>query len=270
MALQDQPIIAWRNALEGATYTFTVGTEEAGYPLSNAWTNDTLRVAQVTADASGTVSVDITLANNLVGYGVMPWGVGPYGGYSGDVFVLGAHRHQSAGYRTSGLQWSVGGQVITDIWPNNTSVFQRLTQPITGTSVTLTITGAAANQLITIPELYFGPVIDMPYLDYNFDEYDERAEGAIFKTESGREYLSLRYRQVQQKPSWSTITTDLWSILDSLREDTFENRKAFWFAWAPDSQPHACYLMRHHGSSVAMPRRSAIHRTMRLDLREVL
>jgi len=267
---QDSPMLLWYNLLAGQPYTVTAGTEEAGRPISNVANLDTLRPAQIAADATGTATITWTLAPGI-GYGTMPFGFGPWGGqWPIEAIVLGANRHQSAGFRTTGLTWSIAGETIIDIWPTNSAVVIIPPTPFVGTTMTLTITGAAAGQLITIPELYVGPAITMPYLDLGYDPYHEVANAGAFRTESGREYLALRYRRLELSPSWSVVPSSLWAMLDGFRENVLEQRKALWWAWAPASHPTEVYLVRHSQPSATMPIKTAVHRSMRLKLVEAV
>jgi len=269
MAMQDQPLLCWRNLLAGASYTVIAGTEVAGYEADRMANNDTLRGCRMTADSNGDVIVDFATASGY-GYGSIPYGFGPWGGnWPIDAIVLGANRHQSAGWRTPGLTWTVAGEQITDIWPQSTAVIVRPAAPIVpGTTIRVQISGAAAGQQVTIPELYAGPALAMPYLDLGYDPYNEVTSAGAFRAESGREYLAVRYRRLELSPRWSAVTPDLWAMLDMVREDTFEARLPLWFAWAPASHPTEVYLMRHAQPSATLPYRSATHRSLSLKLVE--
>ena len=263
-------MILWHNLLAGAAYTVDIGTEEAGRPMSNVANLDTLRPAQITADPSGVAQVTWTLPGSI-GYGVEPFGFGPWGGqWPIEAIVLGANRHQSAGFRTPGLTWEIAGLTIQDIWPDNTAVIVKPSAPVMTSTVTLKITGAAAGQLITIPELYVGPAITMPYLDLGYDPYREVSTAPSFKTESGREYLAVRYRRLEVSPRWSVAPSRLWAMLDYFREQVLEVRKVFWWAWSPDSHPTEVYLTRHNQPAAGMPWRSSVHRSFDLRLVEAV
>ena len=269
--MTDQPLICFHNLLSDAPYTVSAGTEYPGAPAGNMGNLDLLRPAQIEADASGVVQVDFTTPS-AYGWGSVVYGLGPYGGtWRIDAIILGAHRHESGGYRTTGLTWEIAGYQVQDIWPENASILIKPATPIVpGSTITVRITGAAPGQLITIPELYVGPALAMPHLDLGYDPYHETTHAAVFRTESGREYLALRYRRLELRPRWSAITPDLWAMLDLLREDVLELRKPFWWAWAPDSRPHETYLVRHDGVAAQLPIRSAVHRTLDLRLVEAL
>jgi len=168
------PLICWKNLLEGSAYVITTGSEIAGAPLSNAWNNDTLRGAVVEADGNGVFSVDITV-NNAIAFEVSPWGFAPWGQYVINSLVIGAHRHDSAGFRTTGLTWSFAGVDVVDTYPENASyVLPLLNNEITSNVITLTMAGASANQGISIPALFAGHAIEMGGIEYGFDQYDEQ------------------------------------------------------------------------------------------------
>lgn len=271
MAVSDRPVICWNNLLAGATYTVAAGTELAGALASDMANGDTLRPAQIEADANGVVEVVFDTPGSI-GYGDMPFGFGPFGGvWQIEAIVLGANRHQSAGWRTEGLTWSVQNQTIKDIWAGSEAVIIRPDTPIDpGAQITVRATGAAPQQPVTIPELYVGPVIEMPYLDLGYDPYNEVTSAGAFRTESGREYLAIRYRRLELAPKWSVVPESLWAELDNLREEVFEQRRTFWFAWAPLSASTEVYLVRHSRPSAPMPVKSAIHRSMSLKLVEAI
>lgn len=269
--MNDAPLLLWHNLIEGATHTVNAGTEYPGAPAANMANGDTLRPCQIEADASGVIEVAFDAPAGY-GYGSMPFGFGPYGGaWNIEAIVLGANRHQSAGFRTPGLTWTISGHQVLDIWPTSSAVVIPLDTPITpGATITVRIEGASANQLVTIPELYVGPALTMPHLDLGFDPYNEVTSAGAFKTESGREYLSIRYRRLELAPKWSVVPSSLWADLDFVREDVLEARRTFWFAWAPQSRPTEVYLVRHAQSSAPMPIKSAIHRSLGLTLVEAV
>ena len=134
----------------------------------------------------------------------------------------------------------------------------------------LTITGLAPGSPFLLPELFLGPRLDMPFVDYNYDPYIEKFKGNVFEAESGRQFVTLHYRRLELKPSWSMVPTVKSVEVDVFREDHLELRKPFWYAWRPDTTPLECYMMRHKAESATMPIKTAVHRSFKLDLIEAL
>jgi len=268
--MHDSPMLCWKNLLVGSTYAITSGAEDVTAPLSNAWNADTLRAARVTADASGVFSAVVNPSFLDVAYNGGGFDHLPYAMWGIDAIVIGANRHDSAGFRTSGLTWSFAGESFVDIYPENKSFIIAKTIPLAANMLQITLSGAAANQMIVLPELFAGQAIQMPFIDLGFDPYDERSNATSFKSESGREYLSLRYRRLEMKPNWSLVPLDVWGVIDLMREKTLELRSPFWFAWASQSRPHECYLVRHNGANASFPIHSPLYRSLSLNMVEVI
>jgi len=269
--MSDTPAIMWRNLLAEGTVTLLAGTEEPGFPLANAFIADPLRPARIAADATGTIRFQVDIAAvRAVGYGTAGYGIGPFGRWTVQGIVLGAARHDPAGWRTARLAWTVNGVPLTDYGWENKSWIVLLDPPIDADVLTFEITGLAAGQVVSIPALAAGAVLRMPALDLGFDPYTEESVGVDFRTESGRVYQALRYRRIRMKPRWSYIEETLWSWLDIVREEAIELRKAFWFAWAPLAAPHETYLVRHEPKMAEMPIVQPAFRSLQLDLVEVI
>jgi len=127
-----------------------------------------------------------------------------------------------------------------------------------------------AGQPWQLPELFLGPRLTMPFVEFGYDPYVEVFKGNTFNAESGRQFTTLHYRRVELKPRWRVIPTADAVAVDAFRENHLELRKPFWFAWKPDTARTETYMCRHKGETALMPISSAIHRGFSLDLIEAL
>jgi len=134
----------------------------------------------------------------------------------------------------------------------------------------ITITGLTAGNPVTIPELYVGPSMQMPFLDYGYDPYVEVFKGKTQDHESGRQTVTLHYKRVELKPRWSIVGNSYVAAIEDFREEQLENRLPMWWAWQPDTSPTECYMMRHKGESAPFPIKAAGYRSFALDLIEAL
>ena len=134
----------------------------------------------------------------------------------------------------------------------------------------ITINGLTAGAVFSLPELYLGARLEMPFVDFNYDPYIEKFQGNTFNSESGRQFTTLHYRRVEVNPNWAVVTIAKAVEVDLFREDHLELRKPFWWAWYPDTAPTECYMMRHNPNTAPMPIRTAVHRSFGLKLIEAL
>jgi len=280
MMLNNQPIIAYDNLLQGNVYTMLAGIDEPSSPLSNAWLWDMSRPALPVADANGILSFSVDTPTG-VGFGknalgFTPFGQGGFGGLKvADTFILGASRNLPAGYRfTSGhLQVLADGVEVlsqTIYNPINTSVIYQLADHSAASKYTITISMLTPNATAVLPEIFIGKSLTMPYVEYGFDEYGEVFAGSNFKAESGREYRSVRYRRLEQKPRWKHIEQSKAINIRAFIESALESAQPFWFAWAPASHSNAVYMMRHKGDTVKMPLSVGMRFDFALDLIEAI
>ena len=277
----NEPLIAWNNLLAaaGVAYVMDNGAESTGAPVSNAFTWDILKTAIVEADAGGIVKFTVTLPAGAGFTG--PFGAGGFGGggFGGipslDTIIFGASRHDSGGFRTPATAnyiVSVDGTPIlteADVWPENKSIIRKVAL-VSATAISFEFNGYAANELVTIPELFAGPSLAMPFVDLGFDSYHEIAVGPTFVSESGREYPNLRFRKVELSPVWSSVPTSYWDEIEEFRENAIELRNPMWFAWKPDDAPAECYMMRHKPISAPFRYRTQTIKNFSLKLSEAI
>lgn len=273
----NEPIIAWNNLLaaDGVSYVMNNGNESTGSPVSNAFTWDILKTAIIESDVNGKVKFTVTLAAGVVGFGEGGFGAGGFGGANSlDCVIFGASRHDSGGFRTNEGNLIVAIDSVevineADIWPEDKSLIRRF-DSTTGTEISFEFSGFAAYELVTIPELFAGPSMVMPFVDLGYDSYNEIAVGTTFKSESGREYPTLRYRRVELSPSWQNVTSSLWDSVEEFREGALELRNPFWFAWRADDLPTECYMMRNKPLSAPFKYRTQTIKTFALQLSEAI
>lgn len=272
--MSDTPLIGWKNILLGSSYVVNKGAEIAGREFSNVWNVDLLTTAQIEADSSGDVKITVTIGAGDIPYGAGGYGEGSYGVLASDLFIIGAHRHDSAGFRTAGgriLATLDGTPVVDrlDIWPENASVAFPF-DSAAGTTLVLDFTGFAAYQVVNIPELFFGPSIQMPGLHAGYDPYDEVSRGSDFNSESGRVYSTVRYKRLELSPRWRHIHSTLWNAVDEFREGALEEKNPFWYVWAPESLTHQTYLMRNGRNRAPFPYVTWQYRSFALKLEEAI
>jgi len=280
MALNNQPVIAYDNLLQGNAYTMLAGIDDASSPLSNAWIWDMSRPALPVADSHGVLSFSINTSAG-VGFakdalGFIPFGQGGFGGFKvADTIILGASRNNPAGYRFTGghLQVLADGVEIfnqTIYAPINKTAMYQLAAHSAASVYTITISLLAPNATVALPEIFIGTSLVMPFLEYGFDEYGEVFAGSNFKAESGREYRTVRYRRLEQKPRWKYLEASQAADIRAFVELALESAQPFWFAWSPVMHPNAVYMMRHKGTSVKMPLSVGMRFDLSLNLVEAI
>jgi len=266
----DYPLIAYNNLLESTSLiTMVAGTNNTSAPMTNVYDKDKLNPAIPQADATGTVTVTFDLPTAT----------------SAQVFIMGADRHDAAGFKSTGgtftLSYWNGVAFVTllsavTISAANTATIYKLTTHILGLSgavyqYQLTYTGFIANSSISIPELFLGQVLELPPVDYGFDEYNEVYRGSKLDSISGRIYKTLHYRRLELYPSWSVLDRQTFDVaINAFREDCLELLKSFWFAWQPDTSPDAVYLGIHDGDNAAYQIKTSVHRTFKLKFVETV
>jgi len=268
----DYPLIAHNNLLDAlvdgtGSYAVTVGTDGTGGPFSDCASRDMLRPALPVADAAGAVTVEISLPTAT----------------AAEAFIYGAHRHDSTGYK------STGGTFTLEYWDGAAWVALLTAQTVTAQNVStiyklpahtlgpsgavykyrLSMAGFTANSTVVVPELFLGPVLEMPQLDYGFDPYHEIYKGSKFEALSGRVYKNLHFKRLELKPRWAVMERSTYDAeIDIFRESTLETMRSFWWAWQPDSLPNETYMMLDNGTSTSFPIKSPQHRSMALSLVE--
>lgn len=266
----DQPIIAWDNLLSASVVNVLVGTLNPDTPLSRLYDGDLLRPCYFTPNASGQVIIEITPTSPI------------------SCAILGSARNDAAGFiaGTTSVRFDAFSVVGFGIYPFGMYRFgdhytESITHDLTGaptsrmlrfmaTCTTLRLTFSGVVGVLALPQLWVGNALSMPWLNLNYDPYQEVVGVASFEAESGREYSRLRYRRVELDPSWDIIERADWPLVDDFREGAVEMRKPFWFAWMPYSAPTEVFLVKHMAQSAPFPMKSAKHRSLSLKLKEVV
>lgn len=270
MSDQDQPIIAWDNLLPTAAFTVLSGTLNSDTPIERLYDADMLRPCYFTPDAAGMVVIQIVPTQAL------------------SCAIIGCARNDAAGFisgatsvRFDALSEIGYGDLPYGLYGYGDLYTETVTHDLTGapasrmlrfwsTCTQLAITFSGITGQLAFPELFVGNVLEMPWLDQNYDPYDEVTGTATFEAESGRSYERLTYRRVELAPSWGLVPRDLWPAVDAFREGALDLRKPFWFAWMPKSAPGEVYLVKHTAPSAKFAIHSAKHRSFALKLREVV
>lgn len=134
----------------------------------------------------------------------------------------------------------------------------------------ISVSSLSISSDVPLPEVWLGNALVMPYIDYGFDPYVEFVKNPGFQSENGRTYESVRFRRVELNPHWSVVPDSLWASVDLFREQSFETRTPFWWAWKPLSSPLEVYLMKHKPNTLPMPYKSAVHRSFNLPMVEAV
>lgn len=268
----DYPIIAYKNLLNAigdgtGSYAFTVGTENTSSPILNVINGDKVNPAFPVTDISGGLSIVFSLPTAI----------------SAQVFIMGADRHAVAGFKEAsgsftldywdGIAWQ-SLIALTALSLENTSTIYKLSAHTLGLSgavyqYRLTYSSLPILSAVSIPELYLGTVLEMAPVDYGYDEYNEIYKGSKFQATSGRLYKTLHYRRLEVSPKWSVLERAVYDIaINDFREIALETLQSFWWAWMPDTQPNACYLVSHDADKTAFPIVSSVHRSLSLKLVE--
>lgn len=271
MTLTDAPMIAFGNMLVGAVYTMLLGVDNPQAPLSNAWSWDTQKPALPTADANGVVSFSFVTPLG-VGYGMDAFSnfieFGFHQGFGGvveaDTLILGASRHLEVGRRFSApatIEVFADAMNILSVKSyasSNASEVLALANHTYPINYTITISGLTPNFTANIPELFFGAVMRMPFLEFGYNEYGEVTKSTVFPAGSGRDHYSRKYRRMELRPKWKNIEPTLSFYFLLFIEQAIEENQPFWWAWAPISRPSEVYLMQHKGGKVNKPLRAGM------------
>lgn len=287
--MADNPLIGWKNLLAlGDDPIFTAGSDSVANPIANVFNGFTTRPALPITDGTGTVAIEFIGLNSGDGFGAVGFGAGGFGGvafggsYKAELFVLGAARHNPAGYHFTGgnikielfddgtgAWFTVVDEAISA--PENKSQMYQLAASVGKVSMArLTISGQAANSSINIPELYLGPSIVMPFIDLGFDPYIERAKGNSLDISTGRKLKNVRYKRLEVKPKWSSLTKSQYTEVDLFREDVIENADKFWWIWSPEDHSQEVYLVQHDSEIAPMPFVRQTIRSFSLNIVEAL
>jgi len=268
MAMTDNPLLLWDNKRPD-TYSLITGAENSGLLFGEAQKWDCLRNYIVTTDSSGIVTIQL---NYLAIPGI-------------DKLVMGAHRHESSGWRFS------GGSVQLQYWNGTAWTDCLATTAITALvdepeifdvaahvvvlnagyySYRLTLSGFTAFTDIAIPEIFIGPSLSMPFVELGFDPSSEEWRGPSFESESGRVYETALSRRYAAKPVWNLIDSTMFDAINIFRESVIEERTPFWWFWSPATFPTIGYMMRHNGVSAPMPYTHQMYRSFSLNLIEAV
>ena len=271
--MANNPLIGWKNLIAlGNTPTVTTGTDSVANPISNVFNGFTTRPALPITDGAGVVVVLFEgLNDGGAGFGSIGFGEGGFGdtvfggAYKADLFIIGAARHNPAGYHFTGGNVKIElfddgiGDWFTVVdeaiaMPENKSQMYQLAASVgTILSARLTISGQAADSSINIPELYLGPSIIMPFIDLGFDPYIEVAHGNNVNVSTGRKLKNVRYKRLEVNPKWSSLTKSQATEVDLFREDVIENADKFWWIWSPEENVSEVYLVQHDAETAPMP-----------------
>ena len=263
--MNDQPIIAYNNLLQGVNYTVLSGVDEPSAPLSDAWIWDVSRPALPRADSTGKLSFSVNMPARF-GYGVDAAGrfskFGDSVSFGGlqiaTALILGAARNNSGGVRFSGGTLSVladGVEVFNQaIWsPKNTSTLFQLTAHPPAAVYTIAITGLSADATVRLPEVFIGPVMTMPYLELGSNAYGERFKSTDFEAGTGRITRSLRFVRIEKRLRWRYLDSAQQNEIKLFVETALERLRPFWLVESPDSNPAGAYLGYHKRDSAPMP-----------------
>jgi len=264
----DSPIIAYDNLLDGSSgYTIIDGSDGLGAPFSNSYNRDILSPAIPTTDSLGAFTIDIDMPSST----------------AAEVFIMGAHRRESAGFKATGgnvalWYWNGTGWVTaigtTPITAQNVSTIYKLPAHTLGLNgavyqYKLTYTSITSISSIFIPELFLGTMLEMKSPDVGYDPYNNVFSGSKFSSLSGRTYKNLHYNRLELKPKWTVLERSVYDAkIADFRELALEPMRSMWWAWMPDTLPNECYLMIHDGNTRPYPIKSVVHRSFALDLIE--
>jgi len=248
------------------------GVESAGGEITEAATWDTLKPAIVDADEFGII-------------GIILWAYGD----APDLLIVGAHKHDSTGFRfdqgtVSAYSTGPLGSGASVILVGTKSMAGNRNDPVLikladistyspytsagGRIYRIEFTGLAPNETYVIPELFFGKALELPPMDYNYDESLEEWKGVSFTAENGRIYESALSRRYKADPVWGVLPESYAAAIETFREEHLEERRPFWWAWRPDTYDTQVYLMHHNARTAPMPRDTMAYRHFRLPMIE--
>jgi len=235
-----------------ADYALITGLEQSGTFLTEAWTWDALRAAFVTSDVAGEIAATFRVNGSTPTH-----------------FILGAHRHDSAGFRltTGTLEleaytaagWVSVGTIDLTANPANISELLILSAytpvEIAGHYVfRMSVTGLRGDTDYVFPELFLGEVLTMPGITLPYDSAEEEWTGPRVTAETGRVYESSISRRYIASPKFNYIDSVTAAAINAFRENRIEERAPFWWFYAPVSDPTVGYMMKHDGKTAPLPR----------------
>lgn len=245
--MTKNPLLLYFNN-EPDQYSMIAGVENSGLLFSEAFTWDALRNWIVTTDVSGVVTVQMDfLAAPTINY-----------------LVLGAHRHDAAGFRFSGgsvgLQYWNGAAFVDCLATtaitaetNRPSIQEVAAHTVTVNggyySYQLTLSGLSITSDIALPELFLGDALVMPGIKYGYDPYLEEWTGPSQTTETGRIYESALSRRYSPKPKFNKLDSAKTVEVRAFIENTLEERAAFWFFYDPLNDAAHGLMCKHRGKT---------------------
>lgn len=215
---RNKPIIGWDNAV--STGTLTASSEAEGYPVTNLTNPSTS--SEWRASGNGTQSITVTL------------------GAEREINYIGIARHNfgSSGAAVSVTAEPGGVDLVPSIMPVSDAPLMVRFDPITVTSVTITISGGSvparmsvlyAGYLTTVKGGMYQEVVPIPY-GYQTDIVTNRAESGDFL---GRimtdQRLQLAYEFAYVEYDW--FKANMGPFIKSAM------LQPFFFAWLPEMYP---------------------------------
>jgi len=236
-----------------SSYNLTSGLEQSGTFLTESWTWDCLRATFVTSSA---VNSDIAAVFRV-------------NGATPTHFILGAHRHDAAGFRlTTGTlsvdAYTAAGWVqigTADLTTNASNISELIVfSAYTPIAVAghylyrMRIEGLVGDADYSIPELFLGEVLTMPGLSLPYDSAMEEWTGPSVTAETGRKYETSLSRRYMANAKFKYMDAAKAAEVNTFREQHIEERAPFWWFYAPVSDPTVGYMMKHNGKTATMPR----------------
>ncbi len=280
--MPDQPIIAYNNLLQGANYNILAGVDDPGAPLSDAWIWDMSRPALPQADSAGVLSFSINTPSGT-GYGVDA--VGNFNAFGDELtfgglqiataMILGASRNNPGGSRFSGgvLQVQADGVEVfsrTIYAPQNASALFQLAAHPAAATYTITISGLTPGATVRLPEIFIGPVMQMPFFELGLDAYGERFKETRFESGTGRIARSRRFVRIEKRLRWRYLDPQQQNTIRQFIETALESLRPFWLVEFPDSKPANAYLGFHSKDTSPLPLGAGMYVDFSLNFIEAL
>jgi len=270
----DNPLIGWLNLAKNAQATVTVGTIRYGSNLNDAFEPTPDMPAVLECDAAGEVHIQFTPDFRDKGWGNFRWGLEPLLGYTVDALIIGASRHDAAGFHFESGAISLFAdttQILNTKFyaPKNESALFIIDPHTRGSIYTLKLTGFPPNATVVVPLLFMGSTLRMPYLNFGYDTYPDKSHGEMVEYSAGNTWHINNFLRIEAKPRWDGIYDELWSSIDAFREFVTEKNEPFWWCAMPASEAWRCYLVKQKGD-IHFPIRDGFKRPLSLHLIEVL